>query len=104
MTRLVFKLSLTQDADPAKVRTLLLDAAHSEPLVLDQPAPSCWFTQISSGTYDFELRLFVAELAHRARVRDELNRRIASAMAEADLATSRPSLLRVAMEQHDEGG
>ena len=104
VTRLVFKLSLTQDADPAKVRTLLLDAAHSEPLVLDQPAPSCWFTQISSGTYDFELRLFVAELAHRARVRDELNRRIASAMAEADLATSRPSLLRVAMEQHDEGG
>lgn len=104
VTRLVFKLSLAQDADPQKVRDLLLDAARAEPLVLAQPAPGCWFTQISAGTYDFELRLFVAELSHRTRVRDELNRRIAEAMAKAGLATSRPGLLRVEMQAPEKEG
>lgn len=98
VTRVVFKLSLAQDADPQQVRDLLLDLARSEPMVMTQPAPGCWFTQISANTYDFELRLFVAELGHRSRVRDELNRRIVAAMEAASLATSRPNLLRIEME------
>ena len=101
VTRLVFKLSLAQDAEPQKVRDLLLDAARTTPLVLAHPAPGCWFTQISSGTYDFELRLFVAELSHRTRVRDDLNSRIVEAMAKAGLATSRPGLLQVQLQGND---
>ncbi len=98
VTRLVFKLGIAQDADPQKVRELLLELARSEPLVLAQPAPGCWFTQISSGTFDFELRVFVAELGHRTLLRDALNRRIAAAMARAGLATSRPGLLQIRMD------
>lgn len=95
VTRLVFRVGLTQDADPAKVRALLLELAQAHPLVLAQPAPGCWFTQISSGSFDFELRVFVAELAHRNLVRSELNQRIAKAFAENDLATSRPATMRI---------
>lgn len=95
VTRLVFRLGLAQDADPDKVSRMLLDLARKHPLVLAQPAPACWFTQISAVSFDFELRLFVAELGHRNRVRSELNRRIAAALAEHDLATSRPATMRI---------
>lgn len=95
VTRLVFRLGLAQDAEPDKVQAMLLDLARKHPLVLAQPAPGCWFTQISAGSFDFELRLFVAELGHRSRVRSELNRQIAAALAEHDLATSRPATMRI---------
>lgn len=101
VTRVVFKLGLAQDADPQQVHDLLLRLARSEPLVLQQPAPGCWFTQITSGSYDFELRVHVAELSQRTRVRDSLNRRIAAALDEAGLATSRPGLTRIRMEPAD---
>lgn len=98
VTRLVFKLSLAQDAAPAAVREMLLELARSEPLVLQQPAPGCAFTQIGSSSYDFELRVFVAELAHRAAVQIALNQRIAATLREHGLATSRPGELKVRLE------
>lgn len=101
VTRVVFKLGLAQDADPQEVRQLLLDIARSEPLVLDNPGPVCWFLQISSGTYDFELRVHVAELLHRNRVRNELNRRISAAMKERDLETSRAGNMNIRLVQPD---
>ena len=98
VTRLVFKLSLAQDANPATVRELLLQLAREEPLVLQQPAPGCAFTQITTASYDFELRVFVAELAHRAAVQIALNQRIAAALREHGLATSRPGEMKISME------
>lgn len=102
VTRVVFTLELSQDVDPARIRTILLELAHSDALVLEQPSPACWFMQISSGNYTFELRVFVAELGHRLRVRDELNRRIVTALADAGMATFHPGLLRVRMEEQDQ--
>ena len=101
VTRVVFKLGLAQDAEPEQVRELLLQVAREEPLVLDTPAPACWFVQISPGTYDFELRVHVAELAHRNRVRHELNRRISAAMKERDLATGRAGTMNIRIVQPD---
>ncbi len=98
VTRLVFKLSLAQDADPARVRELLLELARSEPLVLQQPAPGCAFIQIGTASYDFELRVFVAELAHRAAVQIALNQHIAATLREHGLATSRPAEMKIRME------
>ncbi|MCX7563079.1 mechanosensitive ion channel [Xanthomonadaceae bacterium XH05] len=103
VTRVVFKIGFTQDAEPQKVRKLLLDLARNEPLVLAQPAPGCWFTQISANTCDFELRLFVAELGHRTHVRNALNHRIIEAMNASNLATSRPGLLRIEMQPSNGG-
>lgn len=102
VTRVVFKLGLAQDSDPQLVRQMLLDLARSEPLVLDTPPPVCWFLQISPGTYDFELRVHVAELLHRNRVRDELNRKIAAAMKERDIATGRAATMNIKLIQPDD--
>ena len=97
VTRVVFKLNLAQDSDPQEVRQLLLDLARAEPMVLDSPPATCWFLQISPGTFDFELRVHVAELLHRNRVRDELNRRISAAMKERDISTGRAATMNIKM-------
>lgn len=97
VTRITFNLELAQDADPVKVRTLLLDLARNEPLVLSQPGPSCWFSRLSKDSFDFDLSVHVAELGHRSRVRSELNRKMAEALAAAGFATSRPGEMRIEM-------
>ncbi|MBB5209320.1 mechanosensitive ion channel domain-containing protein [Chiayiivirga flava] len=101
VTRVVFKLGLAQDSDPVQVRDMLLDLARSTPLVIDNPPPTCWFLQISGGTYDFELRVHVAELLHRNRVRDDLNRRIAEAMKQHDIATGRAGTMNINLLRAD---
>lgn len=101
VTRVVFKLGLAQDSKPQEVRELLLDLANEHPLVLDSPAPVCWFLQISSGTYDFELRVHVGELLHRNRVRDDLNRSIAEMMKARDIATGRAGTMNINLLQPD---
>jgi potassium efflux system protein len=101
VTRVVFKLGLAQDSQPDVVRELLLDLARAHPLVIDNPPPVCWFLQIASGTYDFELRVHVAELLHRNRVRDDLNRRIAEAMKQHDIATGRAGTMNIKLMQPD---
>lgn len=100
VTRLVFKLSLANDSDPGEVRDMLLGLARSEPLVLDAPPPVCWFLQIS-GSFEFELRVHVGELLHRNRVRDALNRKIAEAMKERDIVTSRAGTMNIHLLQPD---
>jgi len=101
VTRLSFKLSLAQDAEPAKVREMLLELARSEPLVLAQPAPGCAFVQIGTNSYDFDLRVFVAEVGHRMQVQIALNQRIAVALREHGLATSRPAEMKVHLQKTD---
>lgn len=101
VTRVVFKLGLAQDSNPQQVREILLDLARKHPLVIDSPAPLCWFLQISSGTYDFELRVHVAELLHRNRVRDDLNRQISEAMKANDIATGRAGTMNIHLLQPD---
>ncbi len=99
ITRMVFKLSLAQDAEPSKVREKLLELARSEPLVMQQPAPGCAFVQITSGSFDFELRVFVAEVAHRAQVQIALNQRIVQLMLDQDWATGRMAQMVVHLEK-----
>ncbi|MBS0569300.1 MAG: mechanosensitive ion channel [Proteobacteria bacterium] len=76
-TRLVLRIGAAYASDPRQVRSLLLEIARAEALVADEPAPTCWFMQISACTFDFDLRVFVADIGERNRARDALYTRIA---------------------------
>ena len=58
------------------MRTLLLQAAHDNARVLNDPAPLVFFLNFGESTLDHELRVHVRELADRNAAVDEINRAI----------------------------
>ena len=90
VTRVVLRIGAAYASDPRQVRELLLDIAAAEPLVADDPAPSCWFVQISACTFDFDLRVFVADIGDRNRARDALYTRIAEVFREKNIEMAFP--------------
>ncbi len=91
-TRVVLRIGAAYSSDPREVRELLLEIAAAEPLVVDDPAPSCWFVQISACTFDFDLRVFIADIGDRNRARDALYTRIADVFREKNIEMSFPQM------------
>lgn len=90
LTRVVLRIGAAYASDPREVRELLLEIAAAEPLVATDPAPTCWFVQISACTFDFDLRVFVAEIGDRNRARDALFTRIAEVFREKNIEMAFP--------------
>lgn len=76
VTRVVIRLGVAYGSDLDKVKEVLLQAAHEHPKVMQEPAPSVFFTTFGASTLDHELRLYVRELRDRSYTVDELNRAI----------------------------
>lgn len=76
VTRVVIRLGVAYGSDLDKVKEVLLKAAHEHPKVMQEPAPSVFFTTFGASTLDHELRLYVRELRDRSYAVDELNRSI----------------------------
>ena len=76
VTRVVIRLGVAYGSDLDKVKEVLLKAAHEHPKVMQEPAPSVFFTTFGASTLDHELRLYVRELRDRSYAVDELNRAI----------------------------
>ncbi len=76
VTRVVIRLGVAYGSDLDKVKEVLLQAAHEHPKVMQEPAPSVFFTTFGASTLDHELRLYVRELRDRSYAVDELNRAI----------------------------
>jgi len=89
-TRLVIKLGVAYRNDPRAAQKILLDVAKSHPQVLDDPAPSCPMTGFGDSTQNFELRVYVAEIAQRGNVQNELQFRIVEVCRENDIELAFP--------------
>ncbi|TLV23878.1 mechanosensitive channel MscK [Klebsiella indica] len=76
VTRVVIRLGVAYGSDLDKVKAVLLKAAQEHPKVMQEPAPSVFFTTFGASTLDHELRLYVRELRDRSYAVDELNRAI----------------------------
>ncbi len=81
MTRVVITLGVAFESDPTTVQRLLTEIANSHPVVLKEPAPQVLFHSFSGKALNFEVAVFVAELAHRSTVAHDLNTRIQRAFA-----------------------
>lgn len=92
VTRLIINVGVAYGSPPARVRELLLRAAHENRQVLADPAPTCWFMTLGNSTLDFELRVYVAALGDRLAARSDLNQRITELMGEAGIEIAFPQL------------
>lgn len=91
-TRVTLKVGVAYGSPVEKVHALLMQAAREHPRVLAEPAPRTWFMAFGASSLDFELRVFVATLADRLVVMNELNGRIASLFNEQGIEIAFPQL------------
>lgn len=76
VTRVLLNVPAPAEADSEEVTQLLLTAAKRCSLVLDNPAPEVYLSDLQQGIQIFELRIFAAEMAHRMPLRHEIHQLI----------------------------
>ena len=81
ITRVLLKVGVAYGTDTDRAAKVILDAAKSSSLVLEQPAPSVFFLGFGDSSLDFELRVFVSELSRRMPVMHALHSSINRAFA-----------------------
>lgn len=92
VTRVVMTLGVAYGSDPERVRRLLLEIAAAEPRVLPNPPPTCFFTEIGGSTYNYELRVFVAEIIDRNPTRTALLTRVVQRFGEEQIELAFPQM------------
>ncbi|WP_081694131.1 mechanosensitive ion channel domain-containing protein [Thioalkalivibrio sp. ALE19] len=64
-TRLVIPVGVSHAADVDLVREILMDVARDDPHVLDHPVPEVFFLRFGESALNFELRVYVCQMADR---------------------------------------
>lgn len=85
ITRVVIPVGVGYDSDPARVHEVLLAVATSHPLVVKEPAPAVLFLKFGESALEFEMRVFVRDLANRLLVTHDLHNGILRALRENDI-------------------
>ncbi|HUM91759.1 MAG TPA: mechanosensitive ion channel, partial [Candidatus Competibacter sp.] len=80
ITRVVIPVGVGYDSDPIRVHEVLLAVATAHPLVAKEPAPAVLFLKFGESALEFEVRVFVREVANRLLVTDELHTLILQAL------------------------
>lgn len=80
ITRVVIPVGVGYDSDPERVHEVLLAVATAHPLVTKEPAPAVLFLKFGESALEFEVRVFVRELANRLPLTHELHNRILEAL------------------------
>jgi potassium-dependent mechanosensitive channel len=89
-TRVVIPVSIAYGADAALAHRVILEAVHAHPLVMPDPEPAVAIVGFAEGAINFEVRVFVKELGHRAPVDHELRLRIHDALCTHHIQTPLP--------------
>ena len=72
VTRIVLTIGLAYEADLVLARKLVMQLLHDNPLVLRDPEPQMFFTNIGASTFNYDIRFHVKELADRLPATDEV--------------------------------
>ncbi len=79
--RINIPVGIAYGSDVEKFRRVMLEIAHAQPEVLDDPAPNVFFIGFGDSSLDFEIGLWTAEmLRNPKRFRSELNYAIERAL------------------------
>ena len=76
VTRVVIPVGVGYDSDPQQVQQILLETTAAHPLVLKEPAPAVLFLKFGESALEFEVRVFVRELANRLPLTHDLHQQI----------------------------
>ncbi len=80
VTRIVVPVGVAYDSDPQQVQQVLLEAVTAHPLVSKEPAPAAVFLKFGESALEFEVRVFVRELANRVPLSHDLHQQILLAL------------------------
>jgi small-conductance mechanosensitive channel len=72
VARVVIPIGVAYGTPLEKVIKVLLQVSAEHPEVLDDPEPSAIFMDFGDSSINFELRVWIADVNHRLRVRSEL--------------------------------
>ena len=82
VTRIVLTIGLAYEADLTLARKLIMQIVSSNPLILKDPEPQLFFTNIGASTFNYDLRFHVRELGDRLPATDEVLTAIALSFRE----------------------
>ena len=85
ITRLILQIGIAYGSNIELAQKVMLEVAETNPLVLKDPAPSVFFLSFGPSSLDFEIRVFVRELADRIPLTHELNLGIDKALREHNI-------------------
>jgi len=88
-SRIDIPLTVGLGTDVAKMETILREAALSHPRVLRVPVPIVRFVRLTTTGLDFELFVFVSQLADRTIVTNDLNQTILARLIEEKIIDTR---------------
>ena len=80
ITRVVIPVGVAYDSDPVQVQEVLLAVATAHPLAVKEPAPAVLFLKFGESALEFEVRVFVRELANRLPLTHDLHHLILQAL------------------------
>jgi potassium efflux system protein len=88
--RVAVRVGVNYGTDIHAVKTLLVQAARANPLVLPDPAPAAMFTNFGADSLEFELSFFVARVADAGAARDQVNTAIDASFRAAGIEIAFP--------------
>ena len=81
--RIVVKVGVGYDSDPAQVRDILTEIANAHPQIVQTPPPAAYLVAFGETALEFELRCVVAEVEKGLSVRSDLHYAIIEKFREA---------------------
>lgn len=74
--RLIVKVGVAYGSDVDLVTKLMYQVAQENPFVMKIPEPSVLFVNFGGSSLDFEMRVWVADIDNRLKIKNEINREI----------------------------
>jgi small-conductance mechanosensitive channel len=94
--RITVPVSVAYGTDPLRVKQILLEIAHETindtGYLLDEPAPTVFFTEFAESSLNFILRVWAREYRFPDEIKDEINCRIAGRFAREGIEIPFPQM------------
>jgi small-conductance mechanosensitive channel len=84
--RILIRINVAYDSDPAQVRDVLTGIARAHPQVVQSPPPAAFFVGFGERGLEFELRAVVIDIEKGLSVRSEINYAIVQKFREAGIS------------------
>jgi small-conductance mechanosensitive channel len=97
--RIIIKVGASYDADPEKVRDILMGIAKAHPQIVQTPAPAAYLLGFGASALEFELRCIVLNVDSTLTVKSDLHFAIMKAFKEAGIEMSSDLLSESAARQ-----
>lgn len=92
ITRVIIKVGVARDSDPAKVEASLYQAIKECQHALHTPEPEVWFAGFGQHTQDYEVRAYAKDMGSRWPLRHDLHKRISTKLKENNLELAYPQM------------